>query len=256
MNRPTVLRFLKYGIAISKKQQGALTNPFFDFLATHEDTLYDLILSFLDPLYCCNKDRSALLTCWKSLGDGNEDDLRQGYGDDVARWKGVERVNGARVTAVHWIRMGFTGNLPAAVGELDGMKSLYLQFNEIGGHLPPEIGNLTLLASLSLESNCIHGPLPQSIGNLTSLTTLYLNDNMFSGAIPASLANLTSPPLVHLALFGNTFTNDDVPPDFIEVDIWDDSDFDPDDPDADVFALMDGQNGDKKRLRDFMASLK
>ena len=87
MNRPSVLRFLNTGIAITKKRQDSLSTdpaPFFAFLATYEDSLADHILSYLDPLYCCNSDRTAVLKCWKSLG-GAEDDLRQGYKDDVAR---------------------------------------------------------------------------------------------------------------------------------------------------------------------------
>ena len=90
------LRFLNYGMAITKKRKDILsttittmtvtklTNPLFTFLTTHGHYLYGLILSFLDPLHCCNKDRTALLKCWKSLG-GEEDVLRQGYGDDVVR---------------------------------------------------------------------------------------------------------------------------------------------------------------------------
>ena len=104
--------FLSNTIAMTKMRQIRLSSattlttptpppphPFLDFLATYEHGLTDLILSYVDPLHCCNKDRIALLRCWKSLG-GTEDDLRQGYGDDVSRWKGVQRVRGGRVVEV------------------------------------------------------------------------------------------------------------------------------------------------------------
>jgi len=94
--RPQTIRLLNYSIAITKKRQAALDrrisprraspppHPFFAFLADHEYSVTDIILSFLDPCYCCNEDRTALLECWTSLG-GAEDKPRQGFGVDVAR---------------------------------------------------------------------------------------------------------------------------------------------------------------------------
>ena len=91
--RHPTIRLLNYVIAITKKRQAFLgrrisprratppPHPFFAFLADHEHSLTDLIMSFLDPCYCCNEDRTALLKCWKSLG-GAEDKLKQGHGDD------------------------------------------------------------------------------------------------------------------------------------------------------------------------------
>ena len=62
---------------------------------------------------------------------GAEDDLRQGYGDDVARWKGVREVKGGRVTKVNWAMEGLEGT-PELVGELDALTELWLNKREIG----------------------------------------------------------------------------------------------------------------------------
>eukprot|EP00518_Triparma_eleuthera_P022192 CAMPEP_0197572254 /NCGR_PEP_ID=MMETSP1320-20131121/42366_1 /TAXON_ID=91990 /ORGANISM="Bolidomonas sp., Strain RCC2347" /LENGTH=448 /DNA_ID=CAMNT_0043134759 /DNA_START=140 /DNA_END=1484 /DNA_ORIENTATION=+ len=152
---PQTLRLLNYGIAITKKRQDSLStatttsitlhppppHPFFAFLADHEDSLTDLIMSFLDPWYCCNKDRTALLKCWRSLG-GVEDELKMGYGDDVGRWKGVKAIEGGRVVEIRWCRLGLKGTLPSEIGELDGLRKLDLEENEISS-IPSEIGKLT-----------------------------------------------------------------------------------------------------------------
>ena len=75
LERHPTIRLLNYGNAITKKRQASLERrisphrapppprPFFAFLADYEQNLTDLILSFLDPPYCCNKDRTALLKC-------------------------------------------------------------------------------------------------------------------------------------------------------------------------------------------------
>ena len=177
-------------------------NPFFAFLATHEHGPTDLIMSYLDPFYCCNEDRTALLKRWKSLG-GAEDDLRQGYGDDVARWWGVEVVEDGRVVKVEWGRMDLKGNLPSEIGELDGLRRLHLYHNEISS-IPSEIGKLTCLTVLSIWKNHL-AELPHELGNLRSLTGLTLNDNRLS-ELPSTLANLTN--LDGLSLYNNNFTFD------------------------------------------------
>mmetsp|Transcript_12454 Transcript_12454/g.25466 ORF Transcript_12454/g.25466 Transcript_12454/m.25466 type:complete len:484 (+) Transcript_12454:186-1637(+) len=213
---PQTLRLLNYGIAITKKRQDSLSttttstgaapasppHPFFVFLAAHEHTLTDIILSFLDPLYCCNKDRTALLKCWKSLG-GAKDELRQGYGDDVVRWKGVKEVKDGRVVNVDLRNMDLKGDLPSKIGFLDGLRVLNLHYNEINS-IPSEIGKLTSLTELELWGNHLAN-LPREVGNLHSLTNLYLHYNRLS-VLPSTLANLTN--LSTITLRNNNFTID------------------------------------------------
>ena len=74
VDRKLILLLFNYGVVITKKRLDRLptdyANPpphrFFAFLATHEHGITDLILSYLDPWYCCNKYCTALLACWKS----------------------------------------------------------------------------------------------------------------------------------------------------------------------------------------------
>ena len=217
---PQTIRLLNYGIAITKKWQATLDrrisprrappppHPFFAFLADHEYSVTDLIMSFLDPLYYCNKDGAALLKCWTSLG-GAEDELRQGYGDDAARWKGVT-VDGGRVVVVEWSREGLKGDLPSEIGELDGLRALRLYHHEMSS-IPSEIGKLTSLTYLNLQNNHL-ADLPRELGNLRSLTGLWLHHNRLS-VLPSTLANLTN--LRTLYLDNNNFTID-VPSDDID----------------------------------------
>ena len=106
--RTPALRLLNYGIAITKKRQNSLlTSTLFDLLSRFEHSLTDIILSYLDALHCCNADRALLVARWKSSGK-SEQDLRQGYGDDVARWRGVT-VKGGRVVKIDccvWLKEG------------------------------------------------------------------------------------------------------------------------------------------------------
>ena len=199
--RHPTIRLLNYGIAITKKRQDSLStttttsttlpppppHPFFTFLADYEDSLTDLIMSFLDPVYCCKKDCATLLMCWRLLG-GAEDKLRQGYGDDVARWEGVW-VKDGRVVEVFWAQADLKGNLPSEIGELDGLRKLNLEENEISS-IPSEIGKLTSLRKLNLDKNEIRG-VPSEIGKLTSLTKLSLYDNHLAD-LPCELGNLRS----------------------------------------------------------------
>ena len=70
---------------------------------------------------------------------GEEDELRNGYGDDVARLSGRIRrleVLDLRVLRVAWWTKGLKGTLPAEIWGLDGLWVLDLQNNEISGHLP------------------------------------------------------------------------------------------------------------------------
>ena len=153
MNRPSVLHLLNYGIAIATKRQSdtaitKTTTDLFTFLASNEE-MTEHILSYLDPPYCCAKDRNVLLKCWKSLrgaddeekaahrapGFTAEDDLRKGFGSDVVRWNDVD-VEGGRVVGITWEGEGLRIHVPAVIGELKALRELILCENGISGHLP------------------------------------------------------------------------------------------------------------------------
>lgn len=168
---------------------------------------------------------------------GAEDELKQGYGDDVSRWKGVgfepdwdEKdiivwIKAGRVVRVNWCDKGLKGSLPSEIKELDALRDLDLSDNKISD-IPSEIGTLTLLTELNLRRNHLTD-LPRELGNLRFLTELNIDHNRLS-VLPSTLANLTC--IVYLSLDINNFRI--VP----SEDIW--------------------ENGNKEQIQAFLATLK
>ena len=155
-----------------------------------------------------NPDGQILISQW---GSGNSD-LQSPWSDkDIRGWDGIRVVDG-RVASldlrchnflpdecdrfeVHTLR----GQIPAEIGDLTGLKSLYLISN-FYGPLPSEIGNLVFLEELSVGGSppglspggpVPQGPIPPEIGNLINLRYLHMQGDMFGGSIPAEIGNLT-----------------------------------------------------------------
>ncbi|MGQ4646768.1 leucine-rich repeat domain-containing protein [Lyngbya aestuarii] len=93
-------------------------------------------------------------------------------------------------------------SLPAEIGQLTNLKSLYLSGNQLSS-LPAEIGQLTNLKSLYLSGNQLSS-LPAEIGQLTNLKSLYLSGNQLS-SLPAEIGQLTN--LKSLYLSGNQLSS-------------------------------------------------
>ena len=90
------------------------------------------------------------------------------------------------------LRQNQMKELPAEIGQLANLTTLYLSFNQMK-ELPAEIGQLANLTKLSLSGNQMK-ELPAEIGQLANLTTLYLGENQMK-ELPAEigqLANLTT----------------------------------------------------------------
>jgi hypothetical protein len=79
---------------------------------------------------------------------------------------------------------GFTGELPATIGNLVKMTILEVYSNSFEGELPATIGNAVSLELLDLEFNKFEGELPVELGSLMNLSEFYLSGNNFVGAIP------------------------------------------------------------------------
>ena len=93
------------------------------------------------------------------------------------------------------------GTIPAEIGNLTFLSSLYLYVNQLSGSIPPELGNLSNLIYLELNSNRLSGQIPSELGNLSKLERLWLHRNQLSGAIPSELGGLTN--LTKLSLGSN-----------------------------------------------------
>ena len=108
--------------------------------------------------------------------------------------------------------------IPESIGQLDDLRSLYLEWNEIE-ILPDSFTNLTKLVNLYISNNQLIA-LPENFGNLTNLYILDLGYNQLS-AIPESITNLEI--LSYLWLFNNQITA--LPENFCDLNLnWDDND--------------------------------
>ncbi|KAI3706299.1 hypothetical protein L6452_23937 [Arctium lappa] len=77
-----------------------------------------------------------------------------------------------------------SGEIPALLGNLKGLKVLNVSHNNISGHIPVSLGNLKGIESLDLSHNKISGSIPQSLGKLGELTILDVSNNKLTGKIP------------------------------------------------------------------------
>ena len=112
-------------------------------------------------------------------------------------WGGVTMVDG-RVVELELYEFGLTGAVPAKIGQLASLTTLYLNGNQLTS-VPAEIGQLTALVRLDLCENQLTS-VPAEIGQLTSLDSLSLWGNNLNG-VPTVIGQLTS--LKWLDLSGN-----------------------------------------------------
>ena len=106
----------------------------------------------------------------------------------MEEWRGVT-VGGpeGRITALELPRMGLNGRIPAALGQLTGLRTIVLDGNDLTGPIPPELGKLTHLEVLGLGSNALTGAVPSELANLSSLRELWLSGNDLTGPLPPEL---------------------------------------------------------------------
>ncbi|KAL0387232.1 UNVERIFIED_CONTAM: Leucine-rich repeat receptor-like serine/threonine-protein kinase BAM1 [Sesamum radiatum] len=96
------------------------------------------------------------------------------------------------------------GSIPAELGNLRSLDTLYLHVNRLTGPIPKELGNLTGLVKLDLSLNAFTGEIPYELSNLKQIRLLNLFINRFHGSIPDFVADY--PQLETLALWMNNFT--------------------------------------------------
>ena len=104
---------------------------------------------------------------------------------------------------------GITGPIPPELGDLSGLRALWLGGNTLTGSIPPELGELADLESLWLADNQLGGSIPEELADLSRLAYLNLAENLLAGAIPAALTGLSR--LRELALYDNALTGP-IPP--------------------------------------------
>ena len=152
-------------------------------------------------------DREALTALYSAL-DGANWTRSDNWGTDlpVDQWHGVGVDEWGRITRLDLSANQLSGPIPAAIGDLANLETLWLFGNQLNGPIPPELGNLANLKTLLLFDNELSGPLPVEIGNLASLQDLWLYNNQLSGPLPAQIGDLAN--LQSIDLFNNQLTGE------------------------------------------------
>ena len=158
------------------------------------------------PAQVVTQDSLALVALYDSTNGDSWNTNTNWKTGAVATWHGVI-VSGDRVTQIILPGNGLTGQLPAAIGDLDQLAVLILNNNAIGDTLPSQLGNVNSLSMLSLFANNFSGKIPPSLGSLSNLTKLYLYDNALTDTIPGQLGNLSL--LQELDMSGNQLQGND-----------------------------------------------
>ena len=56
-----------------------------------------------------------------------------------------------------------SGEIPAELGSLSNLGTLYLAYNDLSGEIPADLGSLSYLRYLSLRDNELSGCVPSSL---------------------------------------------------------------------------------------------
>jgi Leucine-rich repeat (LRR) protein len=122
-------------------------------------------------------------------------------GNSPCNWQGVSCNTAGRVTFVSLGYNNLTGTLPASLGNLSQVQSLYLYSNKLSGSIPTSLGNLSQVQNLDLSGNQLTGSVPASLANLSKIGYLYLSYNQLGGCLPSALSALCGKGV---SLYGNT----------------------------------------------------
>lgn len=107
------------------------------------------------------------------------------------RWHGVSCRSG-NVIQILLQDNKLKGNIPASLGKISDLHTLWLGKNLLSGSIPKEFGNFSSLKSLLLDNNNLSGSIPQELGDLSSIETIWLSNNKLSGEIPPALGRLST----------------------------------------------------------------
>lgn len=146
----------------------------------------------------CADDASALMAMYRAWGSPMSLTWGGGSAPCDEAWTGVY-CTGEVVTSIDIsTRIGVSGPLDPAFGNLTGLIDVNFADCNMSGSLPPQISSLSALTSLGLGSQTasgfggLTGRVPVQLSVLTNMVLLFLDTNSLSGTIPAQLSKLTS----------------------------------------------------------------
>eukprot|EP00542_Grammatophora_oceanica_P009915 CAMPEP_0194043426 /NCGR_PEP_ID=MMETSP0009_2-20130614/15060_1 /TAXON_ID=210454 /ORGANISM="Grammatophora oceanica, Strain CCMP 410" /LENGTH=615 /DNA_ID=CAMNT_0038687627 /DNA_START=420 /DNA_END=2267 /DNA_ORIENTATION=+ len=152
-------------------------------------------------------DRFLLMVLYQSWdGDNWSGNNRWLSNKTVCSWEGVYCDVDENVDELYFTETLPHGNIPSFLGQLDGIHTLIISGDQVGGTIPSEIGELTGLTKLGMYEAGLTGTIPTTIGLLTNLVSLDLYGNSLSGKLPKSLLQLET--LKDVDLRGNNVTDD------------------------------------------------
>ena len=138
------------------------------------------------------RERDALIALYNSTNGPYWKTSTHWLSDSpLGTWYGVKTDSEGRVVSLNLYNNGLRGPIPAELGSLKQLETLFLSHNGLIGLIPSELGDLAALEFLNFQENVLTGPIPPELGKLARLRTLWLSWNRLSGPIPPELGNLT-----------------------------------------------------------------
>ncbi|MCD9561005.1 hypothetical protein HAX54_019939 [Datura stramonium] len=124
----------------------------------------------------------------------------------VCNWIGITcSSRHQRVIALNISQMGFSGTIPAQLGNLSFLVSLDLSENDFHGELPPEFSHLRRLRVINLGYNNFIGDIPSGIATLPSLKWFIFGYNkLLNGSNVLSTFNISTLEILDLRNAGLT----------------------------------------------------
>ena len=109
-------------------------------------------------------DREALVALYNATGGDNWlNNSNWLTSAPLGDWYGVTTAGNGRVTKVELDSNSLSGTIPAELGSLHNLSSLFLSSNQLTGTIPAELGNLRKLQFLFLAGNQLTGCIPYSL---------------------------------------------------------------------------------------------
>ncbi len=159
-------------------------------------------------------ERAALIALYKATdGDNWEENTNWCSDKDLNQWYGVKTEND-RVTEINLMGNQLSGEIPAELGNLTGLKNLYLNHNNLVGQIPIELCHLIRLKNLRLDYNTLTGSIPTELCNLTYLETLRLGNNDLTGVVPREISKLKKLKDLYLLY---TYLSGEIPSELFEL---------------------------------------